>query len=92
MEFNRFQAVQRLDVESLISGNLTLEGRYGRPEIQGSVSVDETILYVDEFARNVAVVDFRDLGVQLAEKESSIRIDRKFLEEKLLKLFSEVIC
>ena len=57
MEFERFQAVQRLDVESLISGILTLEGRYGRPEIHGSVSVDEAILYVDEFARNVAVVD-----------------------------------
>ena len=83
MEFDRFQAVQRLDVESLISGNLTLEGRYGRPEIHGSVSVDETILYVDEFARNVAVVDFMDLGTDTTEffRQSLIRdIRNPFLE------------
>ena len=83
MEFDRFQAVQRLDIESLISGNLTVEGRYGRPEIHGSVSVDETILYVDEFARNVSVVDFMDLGTDTTEffRQSLIRdIRNPFLE------------
>ena len=38
---------------------------------------------IDILVGDRVVVDFRDLGVQLAEKGSSIRIDRKFLEEKL---------
>ena len=83
MNFNRFQAVQRLDIESMISGNLTVEGRFSRPEIRGSVSVDEAILYVDEFARNVSVVDFMDLGTDTTEffRQSLIRdIRNPFLE------------
>ena len=45
--------------------------------------MDETILYVDEFARNVSVVDFMDLGTDTTEffRQSLIRdIRNPFLE------------
>ena len=58
--FAGFQAVDRLDIEGRISGDLTLTGRYSRPVIQGDLSVDRGTLFVDEFARNATVVDLLD--------------------------------
>jgi autotransporter translocation and assembly factor TamB len=55
LSFAGFQAVQRRDVESLISGELTLSGDYSRPFVQGDVRVDEAALYVDEFARSAEI-------------------------------------
>ena len=55
--FEGFQSVQRRDIEGRVSGVLTLTGRYGRPFVQGDVTVDEAAIFVDEFVRNVGIVD-----------------------------------
>ena len=55
-----FQAVQRIDVEGLISGEFVLGGRYRRPVAEGSLTVDEATIYVDEFRRGAGVVDLTD--------------------------------
>ena len=55
--FEGFQSVQRRDIESRVSGALTLSGRYGRPFVQGDLTVDEAAIFVDEFARNAGIVD-----------------------------------
>ena len=52
-----FNAVNRRDISGAVSGDLQLQGRYGRPRVQGSLQVDRGDLYLDEFARNVGVVD-----------------------------------
>ena len=55
--FDGFQSVQRRDIESRVSGALTLSGRYGRSFVQGDVTVDEAAIFVDEFVRNAEIVD-----------------------------------
>jgi hypothetical protein len=57
--FDRFLAVDRRDMRSTISGDLTLTGRYQLPVTQGTLRMEEATLFVDEFARNVGVVDLR---------------------------------
>ena len=58
-----FQAVQRRDVESRVSGALTLTGRLGRPFVQGELTVDEAVIYVDEFVRNAEIVDLSNPAI-----------------------------
>lgn len=58
--FDRFQAVDRIDVEALVSGEFQLGGTYRRPVAQGSLTVDEANIYVDEFQRVAGVVDLSD--------------------------------
>ena len=60
VEFDRFLAMQRRDMEGWISGSFTLTGTYRRPLAEGTLSVDEGILYVEEFARSAGVVDLSD--------------------------------
>jgi hypothetical protein len=57
---DQFQAVSRRDIESVLSGSFTVTGEYRLPVAQGALRVDEGTLFVDEFARNAAVVDLRD--------------------------------
>lgn len=57
MTFQQFRAVDRLDVTGLVSGNTRLTGTYDRPVVQGSLSVDEGTLFLEEFARSAQVVD-----------------------------------
>ena len=52
-----FQSVQRRDVESRVSGSLSLGGRYTRPFVQGELTVDEAAIFVDEFVRNAEIMD-----------------------------------
>jgi translocation and assembly module TamB len=58
--FDRFQAVERIDVEALISGQFALGGSYRRPVASGSLTLDEGTVYVDEFQRAAGVVDLSD--------------------------------
>lgn len=58
--FDRFLAVDRRDMVSRISGEFRLGGTYRLPVAQGSLRVDEGILFVDEFARAAGVVDLTD--------------------------------
>jgi translocation and assembly module TamB len=57
---DRFQAVSRRDIETMLSGSFTVSGEYELPFAEGSLRVEEGTLYVDEFVRNAAVVDLRD--------------------------------
>ena len=60
IDFDRFRAMQRRDIEGTLSGGLTLTGTYQRPLAEGAVTVDEGTLLVDEFARAAGVVDLSD--------------------------------
>ncbi|MEE2847513.1 MAG: translocation/assembly module TamB domain-containing protein [Gemmatimonadota bacterium] len=62
-ELDGFQTVQRTDIESRVSGALTLTGRYARPFVQGELTVDEAAIFVDEFVRNAGIVDLSNLGL-----------------------------
>ncbi len=58
--FDHFQAVARRDVESMISGQFRITGRYSLPVAQGALTVDQGTLFVEEFARAAGVVDLTD--------------------------------
>jgi hypothetical protein len=60
IDFTSFQAVSRSDIEGRISGSLGLTGRYRQPLVQGSLTVDQGTLFLEEFARNADVVDLSD--------------------------------
>lgn len=55
-----FRAVARSDVEGTVSGDMVLQGRYGRPFLEGTLTVDEGVLHVEEFQRSAQVVDLSD--------------------------------
>ena len=59
VNFDRFLAVDRRDIQGRISGDLTLTGRYQLPVIQGVLRMEEGTLYVEEFVRAAEVVDLR---------------------------------
>ena len=58
--FDQFLAVARQDMESTISGEFSLVGRYRLPVAEGALIVDEGTLFVEEFARSSGIVDLRD--------------------------------
>jgi hypothetical protein len=58
--FDRFLAVDRRDMRGTITGELRLTGRYQQPVTQGSLRMEEATLFVEEFVRNVGVVDLRN--------------------------------
>jgi len=49
-------AVSRRDVQAVVSGQLTVGGRYSRPEVAGALRVDQGVLDVDELYRQYQVV------------------------------------
>ena len=60
VSFDGFSAVSRPDIEGLISGELALGGSYLRPVAEGSLTLDQGAIYVDEFRRAADVVDLSD--------------------------------
>ena len=58
--FDQFLAVARQDMESTISGEFSVVGRYRLPVAEGALVVDEGTLFVEEFARSSGIVDLRD--------------------------------
>lgn len=58
--FDGFQAVARSDIEGRISGDLALEGSYRQPLAQGTLTVNQGTLFLEEFARSSDVVDLSD--------------------------------
>lgn len=60
IRLDRFQAVNRRDVEGRVSGEIQLTQRFRRPVITGDLRVDEGILYLEEFQRSAGVVDLSD--------------------------------
>ncbi|HET9949369.1 MAG TPA: translocation/assembly module TamB [Longimicrobiales bacterium] len=58
--FERFQAVDRRDIEGTISGEFRIRGTYELPVAEGTLQVDEGNLFVDEFARAGDIVDLTD--------------------------------
>ncbi len=55
-----FNAVDRRDIAGAVSGDLELLGRYRQPRILGTLQVERGDLFLDEFTRNVGVVDLSD--------------------------------
>lgn len=53
-------AARRRDVEAQVTGDIRLGGRYHRPEISGSLRIDEGALYIEELYRQVLIA-----GVEL---------------------------
>jgi autotransporter translocation and assembly factor TamB len=53
---NRAFAARRRDVEAAITGEVLLGGRYSRPEVSGSLRVDQGVLNVDELYRQYLIV------------------------------------
>jgi hypothetical protein len=60
VSFDRFQAVDRRDMESMISGEFRLSGTYRLPVARGTLRVDQGTLFVEEFARAAGIVDLTD--------------------------------
>jgi autotransporter translocation and assembly factor TamB len=52
----RAYAAKRRDVEASVSGVVQLGGRYSRPEIGGTLRVDQGNLYIDEMYRQYLIV------------------------------------
>lgn len=55
-----FNAVDRRDIAGAVSGDLELLGRYRQPRVIGTLQVERGDLFLDEFTRNVGVVDLSD--------------------------------
>lgn len=55
-----FEAVNRRDLTGVLSGELRLLGSYGAPRVEGSLSVDQGTLFLEEFVRSAEVVDLTD--------------------------------
>jgi hypothetical protein len=53
---DRAYAARRRDVEASVTGAILLGGRYSRPEVSGSIRVDEGALYLDELYRQYLIV------------------------------------
>ncbi|HSG47301.1 MAG TPA: translocation/assembly module TamB domain-containing protein, partial [Longimicrobiales bacterium] len=81
LRFRGFRAVDRRDVTGAISGTLLVEGTYTRPQISGNLSVDQGVLFLEEFQRAVGVVDLTDpLFLGLVEQETlAFQADRPLL-------------
>lgn len=58
--FDHFLAVDRPDIEGLVSGSFLLGGTYRRPLASGDIRVDEGTIYVDELQRAAGVVNLND--------------------------------
>ncbi|GMV05148.1 MAG: hypothetical protein AMXMBFR53_14270 [Gemmatimonadota bacterium] len=58
--FEGFQAVDRRDVTGLMSGEVRLVGTYRSPRVEGALSVDQGVLYLEEFVRSAEIVDLTD--------------------------------
>lgn len=58
--FQGFQAVSRRDMAGLMSGEVRLVGSYRAPRVEGTLSVDQGTLFLEEFVRSAEVVDLTD--------------------------------
>lgn len=55
-----FEAVDREDVEGVVSGSLQLTRSYRSPLVTGNLAVNRGVLYLEEFIRASTVVDLSD--------------------------------
>lgn len=55
-----FQAVNRRDLNARIGGQIALSGRYSAPQLDGSIRVEQGVIFLEEFARTAEVVDLTD--------------------------------
>ena len=67
VQLDGFQALNRRDVTGVLSGELRLEGSYGRPVVSGDLFVDEGTIFVDEFQRATEVVDLTDPAFEVVD-------------------------
>jgi len=65
LRFNDFRAIRRRDMDGMVSGEVTLSGRFREPVVEGLSSQGRGLtavgdLYVEEFARSGLIVDLAD--------------------------------
>lgn len=73
LTFQRFLAVDRRDVRGSLSGRVTVSGRYQQPVVTGSLTVDEGVIFLEEFQRAAGVVDLTDpVFLGLVDQEAFI--------------------
>ncbi|MBT8396840.1 MAG: translocation/assembly module TamB, partial [Gemmatimonadetes bacterium] len=60
VEARDFLAVDRRDVRGRVSGSMFVDDRYRSPLVTGSLTAQEGVLFVEEVARSVEVVDLSD--------------------------------
>ncbi|MGW8265869.1 MAG: translocation/assembly module TamB domain-containing protein [Longimicrobiales bacterium] len=67
-------AVQRRDVQAHVTGEVQVLQTYRRPRVQGSLTVEQGVLMVEELARTAEVVDLSDpLFMDVLEEETTLR-------------------
>jgi autotransporter translocation and assembly factor TamB len=59
-EGSGFLAADRADVLATVGGRMTVQGRYRRPLVEGDVSVESGVLFLDEIQRTSEMVDLTD--------------------------------
>ena len=60
IEGTGFRAVNRFDIEGVVSGQLRLTESYRSPVVEGALDVEQGTLFLDEFARYQTIVDLGD--------------------------------
>lgn len=55
-----FRGADRRDMTARVGGEVSLGGTYRRPLLEGEVTVDQGVLFLEEFARGAQVVDLSD--------------------------------
>lgn len=74
LQAREFLAVARRDVEAHISGEVRVLESYRRPRVEGSLTVNQGVLMVEEFARSAEVVDLSDpIFLDVLEQEASLQ-------------------
>jgi hypothetical protein len=89
LDLDDFDAVDRRDIQGAVSGALTLRGRYQAPVIEGDLQVDRGNLYLEEFQRNLGVVDLSDprffaVDTSLVQSQSVLAATRNPFLDNLL--------
>jgi len=69
-----FLAVSRRDVEARITGEVQVTESYRRPRVEGSLTVNQGVLMVEELARSAEVVDLSDPAfMDFLEQEETLQ-------------------
>ncbi len=57
---NNFRAVGRRDISGRVTGDVRLTGTYQQPLVEGTLTAEEGVLFIDEFVRSASVVSLFD--------------------------------
>ncbi len=60
---DNFRAVGRRDISGRVTGDIRLTGTYQQPLVEGRLTAEEGVLFIDEFVRSASVVSLFDTTV-----------------------------